>query len=210
MQGSELKERVFAPGNLVHGRDYYELFDDGGIKPGSWLVANGSRRNEYRWQICTALLPRRDNDFNYNIACHSGPKRESARGSIAGVVLSRERVLSLLPGKVFAIDDLFVAPGRVPWTRMPAELDAMYKFSKDRSTVFDIPVKDSAGETRWDDEVRIYATGRNDFLLTPDLWEGIVITEASLSIIRKLGVGKGFPEVPVFNTQGELIANSLS
>lgn len=126
---SQLAQRIFEPGNLVHGTtiwgsdEWHSLIDNG-------ICSDGGRQwRETRNWICTALLSREPLVKRYQVAHHLGPKDDYSAGLRLAIVISRSAVLTAFSGQIFAIGYRFGS----------ARSDEIYDVDRETGSVFGIP-----------------------------------------------------------------------
>ncbi len=205
MSDLEVKERVFTPGNLVHGtwRTYNGLpsYFNKGIRPGE-AVGNGFYTPEL---VCFGMLGTQELAERYLKTSHYGPKWENEHysadyGKIAFIV-SREKVLAAYSGQIFAVGPNFW--NQSFWNRIRYGRELGF-------SIHDIPVKHPGGNTVLKDEVRIYPSTKPNLqrmiIVPPDAYVGLVaLPHRADDFIKRINGSGVRTSLPVFSPQADLL-----
>jgi len=200
-QATELAERVFQPGNLVHGLSVPRLKD--------WFVygrtfnpIRGISVNEW---FCMGLLPNKSLPARYIETRHWGPKsvdQEDILPSLqrVAIILSREKLIEVNSGHIFAIGDNFCEV-------INSSFRDYYQFDDRAYHVYGIPIKTAeTWQARFEDEVRIIRSHIDRREVVPySSWEGIVANESCVSYIKEVAQGT-LSGIPIFNPQARFLA----
>ncbi len=187
MKNAELIDKVFKPGNLVHGTS---LDRWSGISR-EGLIPRFSHFGERYNKVCFSLMfARKSPPDIYRHGNHYGPKPD--HGLDLAIIASKDMILEMFPDQVFAIGEHF--------HRRNLDKDAYYKPKKGK--IFDIPIRPLhlEEELSFSDEVAVYPKDDKSLVVPIDSFEGIVVRTKDFGYLKDATREVQLPKkIPVFS-----------
>lgn len=199
-----INREPFAPGNLVYGapmRDFPSLFRLGLRPPAAFGLDEESSPTPD--EICFGMMGRLAPGDRYLRTQHKGPKNVPSAEPMVGIIIARQPLLDRFFDYVKAVGSAFYGKA--------AQVARRYDFSPDGKKVYGIEVnplrpftKDNEG---FYDQVRLYAADLTRTIVSPDMWEDVVINSLDKELFQQiLEEHKLQLDIPVVDPRGTRLA----
>lgn len=200
----ELVEKVFQPGNLVHGArldDLPSLIHEG-IRPGMLY----GRMSFAPTEICFGMLPVMSLPKRYQCySLHDGPLEDNGPSrDKAGIIVSKEKLMAAFPKEVLAVGEYFWSEEE-EWGRQQ-----LFPGLIEQNSILGIPIKSHWRKYLYPTEVVLSPKQWGEAAVGIELWQGLVLTTNAFLYLNPFSLKKIREfKIPVFSPNCELMEEDL-